>query len=202
MPPPRRLLLAERPLIYAGQGVHYAKAWPELKRLAELSGSAGDDEPRRQERVSGEPSAVFGIGRRGDAAAGVPPCAGCGRGVRRRARASRRRRSGFSFRSSTRCSSTTPSIPMDINKNIPAEHALLGDSKLALKMLGDAIHDRLNGRPRGRQPRGRRADRAAARGMAQGLDAAADQRRHALVALSRDRGADARRRYREHHHHP
>ena len=30
------LLLAERPVIYAGQGVHYARAWPELKRLAEL----------------------------------------------------------------------------------------------------------------------------------------------------------------------
>ena len=24
-----------RPVIYAGQGVHYAKAWPQLKRLAE-----------------------------------------------------------------------------------------------------------------------------------------------------------------------
>src|SRR3990170_215269 len=24
------------PMIYAGQGVHYAKAWPELRQLAEL----------------------------------------------------------------------------------------------------------------------------------------------------------------------
>ena len=30
------LVKAERPLIYAGQGVHYAEAWPELKELAEL----------------------------------------------------------------------------------------------------------------------------------------------------------------------
>jgi acetolactate synthase-1/2/3 large subunit len=30
------LLAARLPLIYAGQGVHYAKAWPELKELAEL----------------------------------------------------------------------------------------------------------------------------------------------------------------------
>ena len=29
------LVEAERPVIYAGQGVHYAKAWPALKRLAE-----------------------------------------------------------------------------------------------------------------------------------------------------------------------
>lgn len=32
----RTLLAAERPVIYAGQGVHYAKAWDELKELAEL----------------------------------------------------------------------------------------------------------------------------------------------------------------------
>ncbi|HEX2478917.1 MAG TPA: thiamine pyrophosphate-binding protein, partial [Geminicoccaceae bacterium] len=31
-----RLAAAKRPVIYAGQGVHYARAWAELKRLAEL----------------------------------------------------------------------------------------------------------------------------------------------------------------------
>src|SRR5262249_19595722 len=31
------LLKAKRPMIYAGQGVHYARAWPELKALAELT---------------------------------------------------------------------------------------------------------------------------------------------------------------------
>ena len=31
-----RLAEAKRPVIYAGQGVHYARAWAELKRLAEL----------------------------------------------------------------------------------------------------------------------------------------------------------------------
>ena len=29
------LMSAKRPVIYAGQGVHYAKAWPQLRRLAE-----------------------------------------------------------------------------------------------------------------------------------------------------------------------
>lgn len=29
------LIKAKRPVIYAGQGVHYARAWPQLKRLAE-----------------------------------------------------------------------------------------------------------------------------------------------------------------------
>ena len=30
------LVAAERPVIYAGQGVHYAEAWDELRELAEL----------------------------------------------------------------------------------------------------------------------------------------------------------------------
>ena len=30
------LVAAERPVIYAGQGVHYARAWPQLRELAEL----------------------------------------------------------------------------------------------------------------------------------------------------------------------
>ena len=33
------LLQAKRPVIYAGQGIHYARAWPQLKQLAELLGS-------------------------------------------------------------------------------------------------------------------------------------------------------------------
>jgi len=40
--------------------------------------------------------------------------------------------------------------PMDINKNIPTDHALVGDSKLALAMLAEAIKERLGGKPRGR----------------------------------------------------
>ncbi|MCW3475327.1 thiamine pyrophosphate-requiring protein [Limobrevibacterium gyesilva] len=30
------LLAAKRPVIYAGQGIHYARAWPQLQKLAEL----------------------------------------------------------------------------------------------------------------------------------------------------------------------
>jgi len=33
------LVAAERPVIYAGQGIHYAEAWPQLRRLAELLAS-------------------------------------------------------------------------------------------------------------------------------------------------------------------
>ena len=30
------LVNAKNPVLYVGQGVHYAKAWPQLKQLAEL----------------------------------------------------------------------------------------------------------------------------------------------------------------------
>jgi thiamine pyrophosphate-dependent acetolactate synthase large subunit-like protein len=33
------LLGAKRPVIYAGQGIHYAQAWPELREVAELLGA-------------------------------------------------------------------------------------------------------------------------------------------------------------------
>ncbi len=46
--------------------------------------------------------------------------------------------------------------PMDINKNIPTDHALLGDSKLMLAMLHAALHERLRGKPRGLPRSGRR----------------------------------------------
>jgi acetolactate synthase-1/2/3 large subunit len=40
--------------------------------------------------------------------------------------------------------------PMDINKNIPADHALIGDSKLTLAALTEAVSERLGSKPRGR----------------------------------------------------
>ena len=78
------LIAAKRPVIYAGQGVHYAKAWPQLKRLAErlaipvvtslggksafpethpLSlGSGGVAMPRAVPKFLGEADIIFGIG--------------------------------------------------------------------------------------------------------------------------------------------
>jgi acetolactate synthase-1/2/3 large subunit len=41
------LVAAQRPVIYAGQGVHYARAWQVL-RPGRAPGSAGDDEPAGQ----------------------------------------------------------------------------------------------------------------------------------------------------------
>lgn len=78
------LLNAKRPVIYAGQGVHYAQAWPQLKRLAErlaipvctsltgkssfpethpLSlGSGGFAAPRAVSKFLGEADVIFGVG--------------------------------------------------------------------------------------------------------------------------------------------
>jgi acetolactate synthase-1/2/3 large subunit len=78
------LIGARRPVIYAGQGVHYARAWPQLKRLAErlaipvttslggkssfpethpLSlGSGGLAVPRAVPKFLKETDLVFGIG--------------------------------------------------------------------------------------------------------------------------------------------
>ena len=78
------LASARRPVLYAGQGVHYARAWPQLKRLAEkmalpvitslggksafpethpLSlGSAGVSMPRGVVRFLGAADVILGIG--------------------------------------------------------------------------------------------------------------------------------------------
>ena len=57
----RMLVAAERPVLYAGQGVHYGRAWSELSELAELLEAPGHNEHRGQERVPGEPPAVPAI---------------------------------------------------------------------------------------------------------------------------------------------
>ena len=78
------LVNAKRPVMYAGQGVHYAKAWPQLKKLAErlaipvttslggksafpethpLSlGSGGLAVPRAVPKFLADADVIFGIG--------------------------------------------------------------------------------------------------------------------------------------------
>jgi acetolactate synthase I/II/III large subunit len=142
------LLAARMPLLYAGQGVHYAKAWPELKQIAELLeapvttslegksafpenhplslGSGGRTLPRAVATHVAEADLVFGIG------ASFTPT---NYGIR------------FPTKDKTFIHNTVDAT--DVDKAIPAEHALLGDAKLALGMLHEALTDRLNGRPRG-----------------------------------------------------
>ncbi len=144
------LIKAKTPLIYAGQGVHYAKAWDELKAVAELLeapvttslegkssfpethalslGSGGVAMPRAVAAYVAESDVVFGAGASFSA-------------------------TSFGIKFPTRGKSFIHNTnePMDIDKNIPADHALVGDSKLALGMLYEALKDRLK-QPRGLTP--------------------------------------------------
>lgn len=131
---------AERPVIYAGQGVHYAEAWDELKAFAEewqipvttslegkssfnetheLSlGSGGRANPRAVKTFLNEADVIFGIG--------------CSFAL-----------TGFGVpmpRGKTIVHATLD--PMDLNKDVEAQHALVGDAKLTLQSLSEAMTDR------------------------------------------------------------
>src|SRR5229473_7021357 len=139
---------AERPVIYAGQGVHYAKAWTQLRELAELLeapvttslqgksafpethalslGSGGRSISKQLHHFLNNADLIFGIG----------------------------------------CSFTTTNYGVampkgkkivqatldaaDLNKDVAIEDALLGDAGLVLDALVAEVRDRLKGRPRGR----------------------------------------------------
>jgi acetolactate synthase-1/2/3 large subunit len=142
------LVAAERPVIYAGQGVHYAEAWPQLKALAELLeapvttsiqgksafpedhplslGCAGRSLPKAAWDFIQDADVIFGI--------------------------------GCSF-SSTNYGTTMPKgkkiihatlDSLDLNKDVESQHQILGDAGLILDALLLEVSDRLKGKPRGR----------------------------------------------------
>ena len=131
------LATAERPVIYAGQGVHYAKAWDELRALAEawnipvttsiegksafpenhpLSlGSGGRANPRPVKAFLAEADVIFGVGCSFALTGfGVPMPAG-----------------------KTIIHATLD--PMDLNKDVAAQYALIGDAKLTLSALAEGM---------------------------------------------------------------
>ena len=142
------LINAQRPLIYAGQGVHYAKGWPELQKVVELLeapictslegksaipethplalGCGGVSMPKPVWDHVQNSDVVFGVGVSFTAT---------GFGIH------------FPTKNKTFIHNTVD--PMEINKNIPTDYPLIGDAKLTLAMLHDALKDRLGGRPRG-----------------------------------------------------
>jgi thiamine pyrophosphate-dependent acetolactate synthase large subunit-like protein len=133
----RVLAAAERPVIYAGQGVHYARAWAELKDLAEawnipvttsiegksafpedhpLSlGSGGRANPRPVKRFLADADVILGIG--------------CSFAL-----------TGFGVgmpKGKTIIHATLD--PMDLNKDVAAQHGLIGDARLTLAALSQAM---------------------------------------------------------------
>src|SRR5262249_27264539 len=133
--------------IYAGQGVHYARGWEELKAVAELLecpvttslegksafpethplslGSGGVSMPKAVFQHVQEADVIFGAGASFTAT---------GFGIR------------FPMKDKVYIHNTTDAH--DINKHIPTQHPLVGDSKLALGMLHAALKERLK-KPRG-----------------------------------------------------
>src|SRR5205814_344429 len=144
----RVLVEAQRPVIYAGQGVHYAKAWGPLRQLAELLeapvttslqgksafpenhplslGSGGRSISKQLHHFLTNADVIFGIG----------------------------------------CSFTTTNYGVampkgkviiqatldaaDLNKDVAVDDGLLGDAGLVLDALIVEITDRLKGKPGGR----------------------------------------------------
>lgn len=129
----KSLRSAKCPLIYAGQGVHYAEAWTQLKELAELLGaptttslegksafpedhplslgSGGRSLPKTVHEFLQKADVIFGI--------------------------------GCSF-TTTNFGITMPTgktvihatlDPIDLNKNVVSQHALIGDAALTLDAL-------------------------------------------------------------------
>ena len=143
------LVAAQRPLLYAGQGIHYAKAWPELRTLAELleapvttslEGKSAFPETHPLSLGSGGvamPAPVFRHVQEADVVLGA--------GASFTATPF-----GIRFPTASKVFIHNTLDPADINKNLPTDLALVGDSKLALSWLSDAVRDRLSGRPRGR----------------------------------------------------
>ena len=129
----RVLVDAKRPVIYAGQGIHYAQAWQQLRELAELLaapvttslggksafpenhhlslGSGGRSTTKAVHHFFQNSDVIFGIGcsfTRGLCTVPIPP---------------------------DKVIIHATLDPADLNKDIPVEHALVGDAKLTLEAL-------------------------------------------------------------------
>jgi len=135
------LVDAKRPVIYAGQGVHYAQAWHELRELAELlaapvttslEGKSAFPETHPLSLGSGGrsmPKTVHDFLRNSDVIFGI----------------------GCSF-ATTNYGVSMPAgkviihatlDPADLNKDVAAEYALIGDAQLTLQALIEEVKDRL-----------------------------------------------------------
>ncbi len=143
------LVDAERPVIYAGQGIHYAKAWDALRDLAELLeapvtttiggksafpeshdlalGTAGRTVSSAVHTFLTESDLIFGIGNSFT-------------------------RTPFGVKIPDGKTIVHATLdPGDLNKDVEVHHPVVGDAGLVLAALHEAISDRLGGKPRGRR---------------------------------------------------
>jgi thiamine pyrophosphate-dependent acetolactate synthase large subunit-like protein len=129
----KRLVAARRLVIYAGQGVHYARAWAELKRLAELlaapvttslGGKSAFPENHRLSLGSGGnaiPAPVHHFLENADLIFGI----GC---------SFTKTNFGVDMPAGKAIIHATLD-PVDLNKDVVCEQALIGDAKLILEAL-------------------------------------------------------------------
>jgi acetolactate synthase-1/2/3 large subunit len=140
------LIAARRPVLYAGQGVHWAEAWPELRRLAELlaipvctslEGKSAFPENHPLALGAGGlamPEAVHRFLHAADLILGV----GC---------SFTETNFGVAMpRGKTIIHATLDA--MDVNKDVAASLALLGDAKLVLAALIEEVERRQGATPR------------------------------------------------------
>lgn len=131
------LIAAKRPVIYAGQGVHWAEAYDELKELAELlaipvctslEGKSAFNETHPLSLGSGGaaiPATVHEFLQRSDLILGI----GCSFSATS---------FGVAMPAGKRVIHATLD-PADLNKNVPVDYALVGDAKLTLAALVAAV---------------------------------------------------------------
>src|SRR5216117_997558 len=142
------LVAAQRPVIYAGQGVHYARAWQVLRELAELLeapvttslqgksafpenhplslGSRGRSVSKQLHHFLTNADLIFGIG--------------CSFAITNY---------GVAMPKGKKIIHATLD-PTDLNKDLRADQVLAGDAALTLGALLAEVKDRLKGKPRGR----------------------------------------------------
>jgi acetolactate synthase-1/2/3 large subunit len=144
----RVLVEAQRPVIYAGQGVHYAKAWGALRELAELL------------------EAPVTTSLQGKSAFPENHPLSLGAGGRSISKQLHHFLTGADVIFGIGCSFTTTNYgvampkgkvmiqatldPADLAKDLPVQHALIGDAGLTLEALIAEVRDRLKGKLRGR----------------------------------------------------
>ncbi|GIX48273.1 MAG: hypothetical protein KatS3mg131_2484 [Candidatus Tectimicrobiota bacterium] len=137
----RVLVQARRPVIYAGQGVHYAQAWQPLRELAELlaapvttslEGKSAFPENHPLSLGSGGrslPKPVHHFLQHADVILGI----GCSFATTNY---------GVAMPPGKRIIHATLD-PADVNKDVPADEVLLGDAALTLDALVAAVKDEL-----------------------------------------------------------
>lgn len=140
------LVNAERPVIYAGQGVHYAEAWDELKTLAELLAAPVTTSLQGKSAFPENHPLALGAGgrshqepvhqflKKSDVIFGI----GCSF-----------TETNFGVKMPKGKTIVHGTLDAgDLNKDVVAQHAMVGDAKLMLDALNQEVSDRLNGHSR------------------------------------------------------